>query len=1353
MSTIVHRRPPRKPGPTAPKGEITLQEPPELPEPTKRNLSGGLMMLPMGLGMAAGGLVMFAGGGGAGSSLTPGLMGVSMLGMALMGVFRGGGDRKRKLNSDRRDYMRYLSQERRKVRKAAEMQRAAQRWHHPPPDQLGELVPTDRLWERRATDDDFAHTRLAIGSQRLSLRLTPPQTRPVEDLEPLSVVSLRRFIQAHHSVEGVPISLSLPSFSTVLIRGHGAPVDALARAIICQLATMHSPRDLQIVACVARERRKNWEWLKWLPHMHHPKNNDAAGPVRMFAEQLPDIEQLLGADQFTERPRFKPKSPPPKGQPFVVVLLDGVRVPPNSRFTGVGFAGAVTIDVGATLSPRARNHTMELNIEDDELFVISAEEDTPPKSIGAPDGLSLDIARNLARSISRYRPAAAGADATAEPLDASVELPDLLGIPDVSAFDPHTYWSDRASWQELLVPIGMKDDGTPIELDIKEAAQGGSGPHGMLIGATGSGKSELLRTLVMSLACTHSSATLNFVLVDFKGGATFLGLGKLPHTSAIITNLADEISMVDRMEDAIQGEMVRRQELLRSHGQPSLRSYERARLNGADLEPLPSLVLIIDEFSELLAAKREFVNLFVMVGRLGRSLGVHLLLASQRLDEGRMGELSSHLSYRIGLKTFSASESRAVLGITDAYEKPLPPGGGFIKTDNETIERFKAAYISAPIQATPVRPSRDDSQAVATGVSRFALAYIPPAVSPEVTAETTPEPEEDTENEHPDPERPSLMSVLAARLEGSGPPAHRVWLPPLSTPPCLNDLTPGLDPTDGPLPSSDKPPFGRLVAPIGYIDKPIEQRWDYLFANLSGSGGHVGIGGGPRSGKSTALCTLIMSLAVTHKPSQVGFYCLDLGGGGLTPLTGLPHVGTIASRLQKERVQRTVHELTKLLNDRETFFSNNGIDSINDYRQRRANGEFAEGRYSDDVFLVIDGWFTIKEDFEQLESSIQTLVSRGLSFGIHLIVATSRWANARPWLRDGLGTKFELRMGDPIDSAINSRAAATVPAVPGRGLTTSKEHFLTGLPRIDGSSETEDLADALRASVDRIAKSWPDEKVQEIETVPKILTLDRLPPAEGTAEQSSNLVVPLGLGTEDLQPISHNFGTDPHLIVIGDNESGKTNLLKVIAQAVVDRMPPESAQILLADYRRQLYAAIPDDYRLAYASSGSQLKDMITETASALKQRVPGPDISPQRLPSRDWWSGKKLFVLIDDYDLVSGGFDSPLAPILDLLPAGGDIGLHLVIARAAAGASRGMNDAVVRRLNELGTPTMLFSCPREEGMFGSVRAERLAVGRAKYVTRRNVPTLQTVLLEPEGSLSSPTSSDSSLAATPAGAG
>ncbi|MGW1274176.1 type VII secretion protein EccCb, partial [Streptomyces sp. NPDC002491] len=894
---------------------------------------------------------------------------------------------------------------------------------------------------------------------------------------------------------------------------------------------------------------------------------------------------------------------------------------------------------------------------------------------------------------------------------------------------PAKLWGRGTGEARLRVPVATGADGGPVELDIKEAAQGGMGPHGMLIGATGSGKSELLRTLVLALALTNSSETLNLVLVDFKGGATFLGLEELPHTSAVITNLADEAALVERMRDAVHGELIRRQELLRAAGNySSALDYEKARAAGTPLAPLPSLFIVVDEFSELLAAHRDFMDLFVMIGRLGRSLGVHLLLASQRLDEGRMHQLESHLSYRIGLRTFSAMESRGVLGVPDAYQLPSQPGAGFLKSGVEALTRFRAAYVSGPYRSRrgAVVRARAASQVV-PWTADFVVPRSPAALP-------APEPEA-AQDEDAD----SLLSVAVERLRDAGPQALRVWLPPLDLAPTLDGLLPGLseDPERG-LVCASWPGFGRLQAPVGVVDKPFEQRRDPLVVDLSGSGGHLAVAGGSQSGKSTVLRTLIAALALTHTPREVQFYCLDLGGGTLAGLAGLPHVGGVANRLDTERVHRTVAEVNTLLNQREQFFLDHGVDSMATYRRRRAAGEFADELHGD-VFLVVDGWGTLRQDFDALVPTLNQIAARGLNYGVHLAVATARWIELSPQVRDQVATRLELRLGDPMDSVVDIRKAGTVPRSPGRGLTTDgKLHFLAALPRVDGRESADDLTEGVAALVERAAGCWPGPPAPPVRTLPHRLSVSELP----EPELSGGLRVPLGLDEETLSPVWHDFSRTPHLIGIGDTESGKTNLLRLVASAVTARYSPSEARILAVDYRRTLVEAVPEEYRLGHAVSLDALRELVGGSARAIRTRLPGPDISPSRMRLADWWTGPRLFVLVDDYDMVGGGLSvgHPFDPLFDHLTLGHEVGLHVVVTRSATGAGRSLNDPLLRRLDEANTPALLMSCPPSEGyLFGTVKPRNLPAGRAQHIARRKAVLVQTALLDTPPTSEDPT--------------
>ena len=722
----------RAAAPQVPRGEIRLEPPPELPEVTSDGLSQALMYLPMGA-MAIGMVAVIAGG-----SASPvlyigsGAMAVGMVGMMFGQVIRGKGDRKLKLNGQRRDYLRYLSQIRRKVRQAAGEQRLALQYSGPAPRSLPSLVAagSDQIWQRSPADAGFGCVRFATGTQALSVRLVPPETKPIEDLDPLCAGALRRFIRAQGQVPGLPVEVSLRSVTRIVPTGDPGAVRALVRSLIAQVAVMHSPADVRISVCGAADRMPQWEWIKWLPHNRHPTERDAAGAVRLMAPSLGALEPML---QLHDRPRFTPGGArsAPGSLPLHVVLLDGAARDPGTDAGGVD--GVVVIDLSAADAPGAvapGPATLGLRVTPGEVYRLPPD-GTAETLIGVPDALSHAEAEALGRQLAPLRPAAAGGPAE-DALALNTTLTSLLGIDSLLTLDVAALRRARAPRDQLRVPIGNDADGQPVELDIKESAQGGMGPHGLVVGATGSGKSELLRTLVLGLAITHSAEDLNFVLVDFKGGATFLGLDRLPHVSAVITNLADELPLVDRMRDALHGEVVRRQELLRAAGNyASLRDYAKARAEGGPgggrgvaLPPVPSLFVVLDEFSELLAAKPEFIDLFVTIGRVGRSLGVHLLLASQRLEEGRLRGLDTQLSYRIGLRTFSAQESRTVLGVPDAYELPSQPGNGYLKDGTSGLTRFKAAYVSGSL--TTAADDRPAGPRMRPGIARFGPGYVEP---------------------------------------------------------------------------------------------------------------------------------------------------------------------------------------------------------------------------------------------------------------------------------------------------------------------------------------------------------------------------------------------------------------------------------------------------------------------------------------------------------------------------------------------------------------------------------------------------------------------------------------------------
>ncbi len=1281
-----------------------------------------LIMLPMMLGMGAMSFAYIGRSNGAMTLVFGVLYAGMMVGMLVMMLGRGGANKKAQINDERRDYLRYLANTRQQVRQVGLDQRKALLLAHPEPQGLVSIVAATRLWERRRSDRDAFHIRVGRGPQRLATPLRPPQTAPLEDLDPVASTSLRHFVRTYATVDDLPVAVASSSFSQLVVEAERGLALDLVRSWLANLAAFHSPQDLRIAVCADDDRLADWDWVKWLPHAQHADRYDAAGTLRLVTTSMNDLEDLLTPD-LGDRPRFSRTPGVGFSHTQIVIVLDsdGLRHGGSLAPEG-GLHGVTLVDVTGTLPGSGPGTELRLAVEPERMGIHGED---GIEYVGTPDRLDAVSAQALARQMAPVQVTRAVRGESS--LSANFGLPELLGIGDPRSLDPEVTWRDRPARDRLRIPLGLDPDGLPVELDLKESAEAGMGPHGLVIGATGSGKSELLRTLVIGLAATHSSQILNFVLVDFKGGATFAGLSTLPHTSAVITNLADDLGLVDRMRDALQGELVRRQELLKSAGNyASARDYERAREAGASLDPLPTLLVVIDEFSELLTSKPDFIEVFVAIGRLGRSLGVHLMLASQRLEEGRLRGLDSHLSYRIGLRTFSAGESRTVLGVPDAYELPSVPGSAYLRVDTSTLIRFKAAYVSAilPAQGESTGPVRGQT---VRRVSAFSARSITPEViDGEDAADRPGDPDEVTAEASPFGE--SVLEAMVWRLEGQGPPAHQVWLPPLAEPPSLDRLLPplGADPGRG-LSPGGWPGNGRLTVPVGVVDRPFDQRRDPLWANLSGAAGNAIVVGAPRSGKSTLLRALIGSLALTHTPAEVQIYCLDFGGGTLTGLVDLPHVGSVASRRDVALCRRTLARLVALLDEREQAFQRLGLDSMAAFRRRF--GADGDGSGFGDVFLVVDGWLTLRQEFESLEDAVTMLAARGLGYGIHVVLSANRWMDVRPGLRDMISTRFELRLGDPADSEMDRRTAANVPeGSPGRGLTSERSHFLAALPRLDGSSSAEDLSDAVQHLARTVAQAWPGPVAPQIPLLPARVPAEDLTPADPRAP----LRVPVGLVESDLGTTHLDFAADPHLVVYGDGECGKTGLLRLVARQLYAAAPPERIRLVIADYRRGLIDVADSGHVLAYVGAQAALASAVEEIMDSMRKRLPGPDVTAAQLRDRDWWTGPELFVLVDDYELIANAATNPLAPLAELLPQARDIGLHLVVCRRSGGAGRAMFDPVLGRLRELGATGLVMSGQKDEGaLVGEVKPGPQPPGRGWLVRRRDAAALVQVAWSP----------------------
>lgn len=1319
--------------PEQPSGSLALQMPPEKAEPA--SMGNVLMMVVPMLGST--GVMIFMAmqnNGGRRSMLMGGGMLVAMLGMVGFNMYRQFSQYRTRVKTQRREYLSYLAETRESIRKVAKKQRAYYNWVYPDPDALVTLAANgSRLWSREGNTYNVLTFRYGSGTQPLGLTFERPPIDPMTEMDVVCLSAMERFIAVHDHTDNVGKFLYLGDFSHIEVVGEGESAYDEMRAIMMHVACFIEPSKLKIAVLCSADRLGDWEWVKWMPQARSANVRDAIGPARMISTDPRELVEMIGPD-IAMRGAYRPGEEMPEW-PHLLLVCDGAEFPTSSPFGSMAGVRGVTIMSRAREWTPMKSHTaLRLVIHpspdrkgSDVVDVVTM--DSVPESAFA-DRLSAVQAEAVARRMTPF--------ATQEKLEESdtpvgrsdesrqKDLMELVGIGDIRDFDPEKQWVRREGRARLAAPFAVTPEGRPVVLDIKESAQQGMGPHGLLIGATGSGKSEVLRTLVLALALTHSPEQLNLVLVDFKGGATFAGMADLPHVSAMISNLESELSLVDRMQDALQGEMVRRQEMLRQAGNyANVSDYEADRLAGKhEYPPLPALFIVLDEFTEMLMAKPEFGEVFIMIGRLGRSLSVHLLLASQKMDLGKARGLESHLSYRIALKTFTESDSREVLGIPDAAKLPPLPGSGFLKAGGDGLVRFRASYVAAP---PPARTLASIAEASTAGAPSAPIEILPFTVSPVITREALGEEEEVDQNQEivlagdevwADM---SEMDIAVAKMKGKGYPAHQVWLPPLEVPDTFATLMPDLapDPELGFISRAWRE-SGVLRVPLGTVDLPLEQRRETLVLDLSGAGGNFALVGGPQTGKSTALRTIVQALSLTYTPQEVQFYVMDFGGGTFAGFAGAPHVAGVATRDTEEVRTRMLAEIAAIMDDRERYFRAHGIDSMDTYRRGRLAGTYDDG-YGD-VFLVIDGWGALRSEFDGLDREVTTMMSRGLSLGVHLVISAARWMDIRAEAQDIFGSRLELHTANPKESIVNREGAARIPkGRPGRGIDMAGHEMMIGLPRADAEQDPSTVSQGVAYTVNKIRECLVAGEGPKLRLLPQRITL-----AEILSQLPDQQILPRGggdmvLGVEEsrLGPLLFNTRAESHLYLFGDGKTGKTSFLRSIISEVTRLYSPNEAKILAIDMRRSLLGAIPDEYSLRYLTNHAEAMKQLRELAKFLRTRLPGSDVTAEQIRERTWWSGPEVWILVDDYDLVATSSGNPLMELIDLLPQAGDIGLHVIITRRMGGASRAAYEKVLQMMNDLAVTGILLSGnPSEGAIINGVKPKRAIAGRAQVVHR-----------------------------------
>jgi type VII secretion protein EccCa/type VII secretion protein EccCb len=1301
---------------------------------------------------------------------------ISILGIGAMlfgGRFGGGGQQltRGKLDALRARFLLVLDETRDRVSAAADDLDRNYRWYHPPVETLTTAVGGPRMWERNPNGKDtwFGVARVGIGMTSLveggAITFSEPDDMPTEiELEPATGKALQEFVRYQSVAYGTPALISLLVEPGYRLEGERPATLALMRSIIAQLVFSHGPDHLQLV--VVTDDAQEWDWVKWLPHNGNSNQDDGAGPARMVYTSVQEFADSQFTDAVRRGGAFTPRHAASRDavapMPHTLVVSDIAPGGWYSVMTSTGVQGWTFFDVqGGVPACQDERGTRLLRVTDD--GVINA---VPRDGTWAPDSeqgleffavadqLERFEAEQLAQQIARSRVAEPYEDNIGEDVGDFKRPRDICayyGIKDAAAIDFDALWArnDINSVDNLRVPFGNRaDNGELLFLDMKDMNQGGDGPHGVMSGTTGSGKTTAIRTVILALQMGHHPENLQMILADCKGGAGVKPFEGTPHVPHIITDLEDDQVLMDRFITAMWGEIARRKQICNSVGADDAYEYNQIRseraLRGERLTPLPRLLVVLDEFKEAFRIKPDLPDVLDQIGRQGRSLWVHQLLASQDID-ARAEKLLENVGYRLVLRQ-NTSASASAAGVPQAVNLPREVGVGYMRTGSaDELTRFRAESLWRDYR----RPGAEGDDVIETTSGQdqylepqlFTTSWVPLpehlAGGPAVEAVAPAAAVEEQDEEDDALRKPKVGPVILDQLRALDFQPPVLWQPPLDVPHPIDDIVNmhlGRRWDENYAASPD------LVFPIGIVDRPFKQDQHPLLVRTVGEGSNQLIVGVRGSGKTTALQSLICAAAMTHTPEQVQFYCLALSSAALETVAGLPHVGGVAYALDEDGVRRTISEMLELLERRQRSFPECGITSMQVLRDRKFGG--ASGAVPDDpfgdVYLVVDNFAALTAEAstirnkDLLSAQIQKIVGEGSSFGIHVIISVERDINLPPRMRGSWPQRVELKLQGPEDAKLmRGKLTDAVPSgKPGRGMVAQNYsrlgaeeeglHTLIARPALRGTPVSVFDSASVVEAVRRVAANY--RPAPRVRSLPKDVALADLQ-ARAIRERHPGMAWALSERDELV-----DMGQDsPFLVVTGREDCGRTNTLAAVmheikrvyapgstaALATPSDDPRPRAQVWLVDPRRELLQVLGKDYLERFTYRNDEVGPFATDLNRLLTTRLPEAGLDVEASFARRW-TGPEIFLIVDDADRLPVGYDAPLRELVPSANAATDVGLRVIYARRFGGwAGADRADPLLGAMRQANAPILVMDSDGEEGYVrGRWKGHPMAAGR-----------------------------------------
>jgi S-DNA-T family DNA segregation ATPase FtsK/SpoIIIE len=1305
--------------------------------------------------------------------------------LSYMGVGGQGGGPLAEIDIERKSYHLELRELRKEVHARGRALHLLQMTNFPNPKSLLSLIGTPTMWQagqnkepqnskyKGPPKDPYLLARIGVGIIRMYPAIKKADIQIPENMEPLTTIAHTRFYRFQNYIPNTPIVIPLSEHAFHAFQGDPEVFDGVGRAMITSLAYNHSPSDLSI-GIVSSRLDDDWDWMKWLPHTQDRDRNDVSGTARMSWRTLDEF----GADMhsvISEKGAWTPSMP---GEiPHYVIFIDSpgevVSLPKSIPPTGVaGMSFVILRRSKVTFADQVTAYNV----------YAKGTRNRPRKSfVTTPDQISVLEAEVIAQKMSRYRPSGWGSsvvDTGDDDQKKDRTFFDVLEIEDISKFDPRDTWRRNGRDSNFNIPLGFKYDGdkatdSVVYMDFGEASVKGTGPHGLVQGVTGAGKSFLLDEMVLSLCTLFGPEKLNLILMDFKGGATFPRFQFLPHVVANITNLDSEVDMVARVGDVIEGEIIRRENWLKKHNAKDIVTYRKMSLRDPEAHPpMANLIIIADEFREFLLAHPEYTVLFSRVGAVGRALGMQIVPCSQFIDSSLIRELMEHLSFGISLKASSDAYSRAVLKTAEASNLPTPGHAIIRQLDRslgEKLHRFvgfnvEQQYIP-PVAAVAIEEVSHETPLIES----FKLTNTFHNEDKSKDTDGQVEPSNKRKSEDADvPQDEQMKEVLIRHLSRFDEvKARQLWQPTLRAPITFANV--GIQPAK----------TSRLEFRVGDIDAPkLHKRLPYMITPESGDE-HIVIVGRSHSGRSTAVEALVCASGRAYPARWVSWYLIDYGGTKLAEVATMPNVGGYATKSNEELINRFIGEVTRVRDLRERTFSEQNISSFDAYLEFKGQltewgtdkSPVREDPYGH-MFLVIDGWTRFIKDRdtdEYTKDRLNSLLNGGGRYGIHLVATVEDEVKMYSY-HQFFGSRIHLKVDDPASLSTTDReirsANALIPVdQPGRAVDPRRKLaariLVPQLDRIepvnvDPETQQEefdqnaDYSSGIRTFSAKTREAYTDENqlAPRIETVPEVIPyralwtvydLNKVEPDLSELVDGKRRAIdihhPLGISAEDLTTVLLPDSVSSHMLVLGDPRKGKTEALRTVLNSIVRQFTPDEAQIVLVE---PSYELLPEKqlleemgYLMAYADSTETLNPAVSMIGEVIRPRNPSVDqnLSMKDIRNRSWYSGPEVFVLVDSAPRFGTG-STPMDTgprhgidaLIDLIRLRSDIGLHVyATGQAQRFSTAKTQNKLYEAMLERNTAVLMLSGPPGEGaVFPGVKFQVRREGEAMLYTPDN---------------------------------